>query len=324
MMKGIILKILVVLLLVFFCDRIIGYTLIYIFNRTLSGESGGNVNYMLTKKQDVDFLIFGSSRAKHQINPDQLKALNGNGYNAGVNGFGSVVYNSILLDLVTSKNIKPKDLLVQIDAISFIPNKDNHTKELIPLYPFYNQSKLLRSYCHEMGYEEKIKLNSILYRFNGKAINLAFNYLKRNQVVDNNGYEPLSGTVDTLKEHILPYKDIKINKLDAFKLKALDNIIDICKNTGINLYFIMPPSYNNSEYSVLLNNLLINYIQSKTVGRIINMSNVDNYPLLQSPSKWKDRNHFSSYGAELFSTYLNDSLSKYQFINQSLSKNSAN
>ena len=71
-----------------------------VFDKTISGEGGGNLNFLLQRKKKSDYFIFGTSRAVHHINPDFLTSLNGSGYNAGVNGVGSVVYNAAMLDII--------------------------------------------------------------------------------------------------------------------------------------------------------------------------------------------------------------------------------
>jgi glycerophosphoryl diester phosphodiesterase len=289
-------------------DRIVGFAFQkYIFEKTFSGEAGGSLNYLLKKKKNIDFLILGSSRAKHQIDPALLTALNGEGYNAGVNGVGKALYNNALLEIMLNHSIKPKTVLLQTDAKDYLLNNKDTTNPLIYLYPFYNQSETIQNYSKSIGYEEKIKLYFNLYKFNGKVFNIYFNYLKRNNVADNNGFVPLAGVMDTTKQ-TEPYSSKNTCKFDNNELNALSRIIELCKKNNIKLYFLLPPSYQNSLYKETDTRNLIAYISSRTNERIINMADIKCFNDLQNADNWKDYTHLNKNGSLKLDHYLNDSL----------------
>lgn len=307
-MKKILIKIAVIFLIVLIFDRLFSFVFTkHIFEKTISGESGGNLNYLLEKKKNADYIILGSSRAKHQVDPEKLTAINGIGYNAGINGVGTILHSNIVLDILLHENFKPKIILLQIDAINFAAEHlESYQYGLNSLYPYYKKSKLLQSSVKELPFEEQLKLNFEMYKFNGKITNLLLNYFKQQSVVDNNGYFPLYQTMDSVNQQDLPFAKFNFS---AKKLQVLNNIITSCKQNNIQLVIIFPPYYKNVNYKKDEVNFLKNYI-SNISGKvnIIDMANITNLPDLQNAQNWKDIGHLNNIGAAKFSASLNDSL----------------
>ena len=160
-------------------DRLISWIFAKaIFSKTLSGESGGTVNYLLQNKKNADFLILGSSRAKFHINPSLLtNVYDANGYNAGISGTGGLIYNNLLLQLLVSKGVKPRLIILQVDVYPYLTiENENATNEISPLYPFLGESDVVRTYISShAGYAEKFKLLFHTYRYNGKFLNILYN-----------------------------------------------------------------------------------------------------------------------------------------------------
>jgi len=310
-MKKIGIKIIVVLFIVFIADRLLGYVFTrYIFEKTLSGESGGNLNYLLQKKKNADYIILGTSRAKHQIDPEKLTSIKGIGYNAGVNGIGAIIFNNILLEIILHEKLQPKIVLLQTDVVNFVAEaSENTVYGLSYLYPYRQKSKLLQTLMNRQNFEEQFKLHSDLYKFNGKIPSIFLNYCKRNTVTDNNGFVPWVQTMDTTKQNGEPFSYDNGFAFSAAKLQALNNIISLCERNNIKLFIILPPYYKNVNYKKDDLSFLKKYIKDKSRKVIIiDMADVSNFPDLQNAQNWKDIGHLNNIGAAKFSTYLNDSL----------------
>lgn len=310
-MKKILTKLFILLTLLVITDRVLIYFFTkFIYANTISGEGTGSVNYLLQKKKNTDFIILGNSRAKHQINPALLTNLyNGNGFNAGINGVGGIVYNSILLHLLLSKDIKPKTILLEVDAYPYFTTKDeNVADELIPLYPFINESEVLRSYIkNNTGYAEKFKLLFHSYRFNGMFFRVLFNYIKQHAVIDNNGFEGLQGKLDTAGFK-LPDDIIKPQSYSQLKLTALVDIVQTCSTNNIKLLVVFAPSYKNSLTSKEGNEMMIELLRKKGVTTVYDFSAIEKIPQLQSNSMWRNATHLNSDGAIIFSRILNEAM----------------
>lgn len=306
-MKKIFLFLCCFVLSVFILDRTIGILFEkFIFNKTYSGESGGNLNYLFQKKNNIDFLIAGSSRAKNMINPDSLLVLSGEGYNAGVNGVGGVLYMNVLFDLLLHKKIKPASIILQTDVRDFsIKRANGNRAEITRLYPFIDDSKILQEYSQQLGFEETIKLKLNLYRFNGKFYNIMINRFKNNSLNNSNGFNALSGAMSFMNEH----ETIdNLDHFDSLKIDALNNIIKVCDENNIKLFIVFPPRYKNVDSEEMHLSDLRSRLKYKKECFVVDMININKYPDLQGQSNWKDEAHLNVIGANKFTTHLNDSI----------------
>ena len=284
-----------------------------IFSKTLSGESGGSVNYLIQKKKNIDFIILGSSRAKHHINPALLtNVYAGNGYNAGINGKGGLMYNSMLLELLVAKRIIPKLVILQFDPYPYLLAKDENTdREVSQLYPFIDEAATLKaSIKKNTGFTEKAKLFLHCYRFNGKLLNILFNYTKRNTTAANNGFEGLSGKLDSSSFAITNNLIAKYD-YSPVKLNSLVDIIKTCRTNNTRLVMIFPPYYRNSALYEQQNHMISTLIQKHAAVKILDFSALERYPSLQPAAMWKDEGHLNNEGAAVFSRMINDSLANF-------------
>jgi hypothetical protein len=299
-------------------DRIFFYFFTrHIFTKTLSGDTGGSVTYLLQNKKNTDFIILGSSRAKYHINPTLLYNLyNGNGYNAGVAGTGGIIYNYMLLNLLISKNIKPKAVILQVDPYYyFTSGVENYTNELLPLYPYIGESRPLSSFIYKnTSYAEKFKLFFHSYRYNGKFFGVLYNYTKRSSFKGNNGFEALTGKIDTTS--FSPAMALeKAQYYSNTKISALNNFITTCKTESIKLLVVIMPTYKNSSFFKQANDTITGILRKDSNVKIYDFYNFEKTSLLQSPDLWKDGGHLNSKGAAIFSKQLNDTMFFLKSIN---------
>ena len=315
-MKKIFLFLCCFILSVFVLDRTLNILFEkFIFSKTYSGESGGNLNYLIQKKNNISFLIAGSSRAKNMINPDSLSIFTGIGYNAGVNGVGGVLYMNVLFELLLNKKIKPQNIILQTDVRDFSMKRSNGNRaEITRLYPFIEDSKILQQYSKELGYEETLKLKLKLYRFNGKFYNILINRFKNNDVNNSNGFNALTGKMSLMNES----ESIDdLNQFDSLKINALNNIIKICEANKIRLFIVFPPRFKNSFSEEKHLNDLLSRLNYKEECCVFDMIDIHKFPELQSDSNWKDEAHLNVIGANKFTGYLKDSIqSKWKVISE--------
>lgn len=310
-MQKILIKIFIILVAILVIDR--SFTYFFkkkIFEKTISGEGGGSINYIIEKKNNIDFLVMGSSRAKYQINPALLtNVYNGNGYNAGINGVGGIIYNSMLLHILINKGVTPKAIILQTDIFFFREVKNESLSfEISALYPFIGEVPALKSFVdHNAGFAENTLLLLHSYRFNGNMLSILFNYLKHRSVADNNGFESLQGTIVPNQFDIIN----RVNKkyeYSTIKLNALAEIIETCKKNNIMLYVVFAPYFKTTDVLQEENKVLTKILREHGNNKLLDFSDIYKIPSLQSSSLWKDENHLNSTGAGLFSKMLNDSL----------------
>jgi hypothetical protein len=290
-------------------DRAVAFALSrFLFPSVLSGEAGGDLNYLLKEKRDADLLILGSSRARHHVDPARLSpgvALRP--YNAGANGVGDLFYAGVVLDLALREGLRPRTVLLQADAWQFDEGeaaaKTRRARGLAALYPFYDRSPLLRRYVRERaGFRERTLLLLHAYRFNGKVPNLLAHRLRANPARESrDGFEPLQGRVaDTTRAAGKP-----VTALDPVALEAFRAIAELCARHGIRLVVVMPPYFEECACDGMRRTLRQALLE-RGADRVVDFGNPP--PPLGQARWWRDPAHLNREGAARFSRILDDSL----------------
>lgn len=281
-----------------------------LFPFVTSGEAGGDVNFLLQKRRDADFLVLGSSRARHQVDPALLPgALTAHPFNAGANGVGDVFHAGVVLDLALRAGLRPRTVLLQTDAWQFergsADAKARRARALGALYPFLDESPLLAGYVREQaGFRERALLLLRAYRFNGKLPNLLAHRLRPDDPA-RDGFQPLEGSLaGTSPPRAKPLG----GDLDPAALRALRNIADLCARHGVRLVVLLPPYYENRDG---LNDsakraALRRAFREQRVERVVDFAEIP--PALRSGRFWRDPAHLNREGAERFTRLLADSL----------------
>ena len=293
-------KIILVILLVIVIDKVFTFLFTnYIFTNTLSGESGGSINYVIQKVRNPDFLILGPSRAKHGIDPAQLTAL-GNGYNLGINGT-TVLNSELVLDILIRNNVRPKTVILSADLSDYGEDKrSDMLDQLKKVYPY--DTPLIKKYVQKLGYVEEAKYFFGLYRYNRKIANIGFNFLKRNTINNGNGYVGLPDMKDLPEHDYHPENFIYVK--ESTNAQALKHIQQICEENNIKLIVVFSPSYQNAYYNEAQQKLMIDDLKQEDIT-VIDLSNINTHPELNSKQYWRDALHFNASGAEAFSKILN-------------------
>lgn len=276
------------------------------FENTLSGESGGTINYVIKEKNNLDFLILGPSRAKHGIDPSVLTALGTNGHNLGINA--TAMLNSMLvLDILVNHGVTTKVLVLQTDASDYASSTDKNLLDQIKrLYPY--DTEKVREYVKRAGPLEQTLYFFDLYKLNRKALNIGFNFLKRNSLGDYSGYVGLPSSSLPLDDKSvvqdLVYDPSSLNR------EALRVVQKICEEHGITLIVVFPPSYKNVFYNEKEQGRLINDMKKDGIKNIIDLADVGKIKGLNNKEYWRDAIHLNSNGAQVFSAALNKELQK--------------
>lgn len=279
----------------------------FIFNKTLSGESGGTINYALKNTKKDDFIIIGASVAKHNINPALLSSLGKNGYNLGINGV-NVINNLLVIDILFSHEVVPKIIVLQTvlpDYTKETNTRDSELNQIKRVYP-YNTTRI-RDYVKSLGLSEQLRYYSGLYRLNRKIINISYNYLKKNRVNTNNGYIALpkgDGNLDDVSDQPVYTYD-----QNSSSRKALSEIKKLTDQNNVKLIIVLPPSYKNVFTDLNQNDLFIKDLQEHGFTYIADMSDYYKYPTLLSKDNWRDTHHLNEKGSAEFSRLLNKEIS---------------
>ena len=308
-MKKILILLFIILATLFAADRIGMYLFNrFIFSQTLSGENGGSVNFLLQRKKGAELIIMGSSRAKHHIDPKSLSEIAPENkiYNAGINGTGGLIYNNRLLHILLEKGFHPHTIILQLDAYPYFTMPDDKAlAELAQLYPFLEESASLRKYIDEHGgYAEKIKLFLHSYRYNGKLLNILYNFRRRHAVADNTGFEGLHGSLQDSAVQPIPAGLVDPASFPALKMAALADFARTCLTNHIRLIVVFPPSYHNGLFTREGTGALADVLHKEGIKDIVDLSDSSRIPFLQQARFWRDATHLNSEGARIFSDSL--------------------
>jgi len=286
----------ITLLVLFLCDRGIGYLMKYLYFNQQSGD-GYLVTYAIDSTE-ADVLVLGSSRAKHSYDPMIFEdSTNFTCFNAGRDGTEHILFNYGQFKAATSRynpeivilDIRPEDLAYSAREYDM----------LSPLLPYYKTHGEIKELLLERGPFEKLKHILAIYPFNSLVFQVIMGNLEVNKKrkVHYNGYVPfrdakVRGQIDTLPIHD--------TALDEYKIGLLENMIRICSEKNIRLIFVYSPTWHivtknpyDSVLAKLCNENQIDYL------------NLSNHPdFLTNPGYFYDRTHLNDKGAKVFTSML--------------------
>ena len=235
-MKRFLVRIAIFFALLFVIDRIVGYTISYMSRNS----KGGYVNHhnYITDKTSEDILIFGSSRAIHHYNPQLITdSLGLSCYNCGQDGNGIILFYGWWQ--LIKERYKPKAIIYDITNSYDLLSGEANNKYLGWLKESYDRGDISDIFI-EVDETERYKMQSQMYRYNSKFLQIATDYIWPVFVVKDNGFLPLKGEVDTM---LINKKKLKGQaqkpQFDEEKLSFLNKLID--DTDGTSLIFVTSP-----------------------------------------------------------------------------------
>ncbi len=276
-------------------DKIVFIILNNISDKVYSGQSIGKLNQYLQIKDSLDMVIFGSSRANHNIDPTQISD---NSFNMGVDG-RQLAFSSTLIKLLPKQ--KKQLILLHIDPVNAF-SKNYAGNDVDALLNKYNRNKIIAKEI------DRLKQNNILQKFywslsyNRIFFGILKNYFKPKYDYKNySGYYPIyptKGQQKNLKKILKQEKSkdcsehYEINDIYEY---LLDEIQLFCKKNNKNLILFTSPvlSDNCKKDNRLFNEII------KTKG-FIYFDFSDLFEQDYSLKYWKDETHLSYIGADIF------------------------
>ena len=284
-------------------DKVIFYSMNALSDKVYTGQSIGKANQFLKMKVNLDFIVFGSSRANHNIDPDKIAD---NSFNMGVDGT-SLAYSAALIKLLPPK--KKQTVLLHIDLKNVF--NDKYVGDDIKfLANKYNRNTIIQQET------DKLKQNNLLQKFyysisyNGNIIGILKNYLRpKYDFKKYNGFDPLSVT----KEQSVAFqKLIEQGKSstcpDSLMINELvDNYLDelslFCKSNNKDLIIFISPEYNDLCKE---DNIALAMTLKKKNVPLYDFS--DYFKGKNKIEYWKDFGHLSDVGAKIFTDTISSAL----------------
>ncbi len=295
MKKKLFWNLMLLLLLVFCMDRLMGIVLKKFYYNEKQGYTFLTTYSVNHAKEDL--LILGSSRASHHYVSQMFEdSLGIKAFNIGRDAM-DINYHTIMLKSVLSR-YTPKIVILDISLIEFQDLEDQATKNLqlvSALLPYISDNPIITNELNQFNKPEVIKAKlSMLYRFNSLLVPIVQHNLKIGNV-EQLGYEP---RYNTINYNVPPYEENRVRPIDSKKFNRLKEIIDLCENKGVKLYFVISPNRNKFRHNTIE--------LTKTTLRIYNY-NVWDYssdPVFQTNAYFHDTIHLNHKGALLFSSMI--------------------
>lgn len=288
-MKRLIKRIFVFLIMLVGLDLLSGF----IFREMTKKAKGGDTarNEYIANKVDAPILIFGSSRAIHHYVPKIFRdSLGMDCYNCGQDGMGIILFYG-RYKMITQRYI-PKVIVYDVLSGFDLEQGDNYSY-IGWLKPYYDIPGI-DSIFWKITPNERVKMCSQLYRYNGKILQMLLDNIKKTKE-DESGYRPAFGTMA-----YEPQKntDDRLICLDSIKLYYWEKFIAECHKNGTELIFALSPFYGGNN-SVRLKYAAIFDFSKKYGIPVINHYNDSD--IINQKDLFMDSFHMNYKGAEMYS-----------------------
>jgi len=301
-------KFLILVLLLYVADQIVGYALKKAYFNQKSG-----LNYRTTYVIDstkADILIFGSSRANHHYIPSLIEdSLQLTCYNAGRDGcfllYSATVFKTVL------KRHKPKIVIFDVNYNELEYNKEQLDRISV-LNPYYYKSNDIQQLIQMRSPFEKYKLVSAIYPYNSMLLTIVVGNMEMNKTrkADLKGYIPLYKVMQDTEKHSIHSNN---PKLDSVKINLLTSVIKQCKEKGVRMVLVQSPIYLKSKPKESDNKL----------AQIARENAVEYYDfsmdtMFSKPALYQDYDHLNETGAKIFTKQI---IEKIKVSQSTLSEN---
>ena len=279
-------------------DRSIGYLLAKVSPTIKSGASIGEINAGL-ENDDVDLIIFGSSRAKHHLDPGVMdEMLEMSGYNVSRDGLG-IFFARMMQGILLERGNEASYHLMVADPKQVYRADSGRAWALMS---HHLKNPVIAELAERSEVERRAKLHSRAYRFNSIVLPILRN-LGSSPGFDGNGFLPLQGALKGIPEGVPSYlPDSSVAVVDEEVLKVYREFVRAGVSRGINVSVIVGPRLRKGKRSEMETNAveLIRAAVEESGGVFRLMDEVE-YPEFSDASLYRDVAHLNQAGAEMFS-----------------------
>ena len=189
---------------------------------------------------DYDMIIMGGSRAQSSYDISILQdSLGISIYDYGLSGQNLYTDYGILNYYIKEAKVKPKVILWDIWATSFLKSGNYDIQPIKRLNSAYFQNDTIRSLINLQGKKEEILLNALHTYKHNSNIPYYLYYTMIDTKDPLNGYVPLNNIwkdpIETMRSDRGDYDEQKIMYFKRF--------VNCCKEQGVYLVFCISPSY---------------------------------------------------------------------------------
>lgn len=290
-------SILLLTLLLWGCDLIIGTWFGNLYHKGDSNLADLDQTYVIEKSSD-QIIILGSSRASHHYIPSLITdSLHKTCFNAGRDGH-FIMYSNILLNCILNR-YKPQTIILDInpDEFNSIMNSKTQKDRIISsLLPYVNSNVVAKNTVKKLDIKEYVLAELFkTYAYNSDALRIITSKLKRQSNDPSKGYRPLSGSKIKLS---VTYDTTTYTRSDTL-ITVLNTFCETCRKHNVDLIIVSSPTL---IYKTHFNDTrIIQSIARKYNYRYINMAYDSSF---SNPSLYYNDVHLDDSGAKIFTSKL--------------------
>jgi hypothetical protein len=234
-------------------DRSLGLFLEHLYDNSMVGQNGGDLNRYLARSRP-DILVIGSSRAHHHVIPDSLSS---SAYNLSHNGM-SVAFQAGLVSVLAQHDAMPKKvLLLHVDPEEFL--SDQAGGDIRFLRRYYGSVPYVKDRINELHPLERYAFWSDVHRFNGMVPGLLRTWWKpaTPEADPDRGYvqrpdQPMDATrtIHTARKDSINAATYAVRwseeRVRDGIVKPVHHIDSICRARGVTLILFTSPRYRTT------------------------------------------------------------------------------
>jgi hypothetical protein len=243
-MKRFVTNIVIFFVFVLVVDIFIGYCGDYMLSKATRGET--NRTYSLTKVDQHDVLILGSSRARYHYNAEFLSdTLCLDVYNGGYEGRGVITAYGFLS--MISERYRPQLILFDVnpDFDILVHEPDMNNKRYIGVLKPYWRDKNVGNTIRDVYAADWYKCHFGMLRYNTIILQMLVDF-KGTKYEKNKGSVLLKGIYDWEPEIT------KIEtRIDPLKLSYIDKFLQLAKDKRIPIIVVASPKYGQTSSKIL-------------------------------------------------------------------------
>ena len=303
-----ILKILMLILIIsFVIDKIVFIVLNKISDNVYTGQTVGKLNHYLKLKDNLDFIVYGSSRANRNINPLELSE---NSFNMGLDGT-RLAYATALIKLLDKH--KKQTVLLHIDPNKAV-SKTYDGDDIDALLIKYNRIDTITLEIDALNRNNIAQEFYWSLAYNGGVFGILKNYFKpRYDYKKYSGFDPIHVSQEQKELFKRQREKISIKseckkpfEINDIYNSLLNQLVIFCNDNNKKLILFSSPKLVDTCPED--NKIFSDYLKNKGIvfHDFTNFFQND-----FSVDYWKDNSHLSDIGAEVFTKAVKQLVEEY-------------
>lgn len=286
-----------------------------VYQRVETGQSGGKVNYLLNHYDSIGTLAVGNSRCAHHIVPD---AMGKNTYNLSHNGMSLMFHTGLIDQLLKNEHIHIDTLLLHLETYELLNTDPNKSRDVQHLKFYYGKNDWIRKEINDLSGYEQIKFLLSSYRWNGKTVSLAANWVKTlRSTPPQDGYVASPPTpqdsLNVIRQLEMTSNEPAISNVEQMNphtISYLNHIQELCSKSGTTLICFTSPVFQGWRYGEAQQSMIHEYFDKRGIPFLDYSNDPSMNEALGAIENWKDLIHMNERGALIFTNKLKEDLSK--------------